>query len=322
MLGSCREVLVAGSLRRVGCPIALMLLIGVSACTTADPRSAATPTVPYTSATGTAASPGSSGTMLPRPGGKKRAVVPQPDHVVVVMLENEQRSSIIGSTHAPYLNRLAARGANLTHSYGLTHPSQPNYLALFSGSTQGVTSDACPQRFPKTENLGHQLRTAGFSFAGYAESLPKVGFTGCASGRYERKHNPWVDFTNLPASVNRPFSSFPRDYRKLPTVSFVSPNMCHSMHDCSVRTGDRWMKKHLDRYARWATHHHSWLVITFDENAGGTVNPIPTIFVGDHVHPGRYAQRINHYTLLRTIEHAFGLPALGHAAEVSPLSKI
>ena len=72
-----------------------------------------------------------------------------------------------------------------------------------------MTSDACPQRFPKTENLGHQLRTAGFSFAGYAESLPKVGFTGCASGRYERKHNPWVDFTNLPASVNRPFSSFP-----------------------------------------------------------------------------------------------------------------
>jgi hypothetical protein len=68
------------------------------------------------------------------------------------------------------------------------------------------------------------------------------------------------------------------------------------MHDCSISTGDRWMKKHLDRYARWATHHNSWLVITFDENAGGTVNPIPTIFVGDHVHAGRYAQRINHYT--------------------------
>jgi phosphatidylinositol-3-phosphatase len=203
-----------------------------------------------------------------------------------------------------------------------------------------VTSDACPQQFPKTENLGHQLRTAGFSFAGYAESLPKVGFTGCASGLYERKHNPWVDFTgcasglyerkhnpwvdftNLPASVNRPFSSFPRDYRKLPTVSFVSPNMCHSMHDCSVGTGDRWMKKHLDRHARWATHHHSWLVITFDENAGGTANPIPTIIVGDHVHPSSYAQKINRYTLLRTIEHAFGLPALRHAAEVAPLSKI
>ena len=248
--------------------------------------------------------------------------MPRPDHVVVVILENEHRSSVIGSPHAPYLNRLAARGANLTHSYGITHPSQPNYLALFSGSTQGVTSNACPQRFPKADNLGHQLRTAGLSFAGYAESLPKVGFTGCASGRYQRKHNPWVNFTNLPASVNRPFSAFPRDYGKLPAVSFVSPNMCHSMHDCSIHTGDRWMKKHLDRYARWATHHNSWLVVTFDENAGGTVNPIPTIIVGDHVRPGRNAQKINHYTLLRTIEDAYGLPALGRAAAVSPLSKI
>ena len=300
-----------------------MLLIGVSACTTADPRSAATPTVPYTSATGD--------------GGEPR----QPGHDAGTARRQETRggatarsccgcdvgeraalqASTYGSTHAPYLNRLAARGANLTHSYGLTHPSQPNYLALFSGSTQGVTSDTCPQRFPKTENLGHQLRTAGFSFAGYAESLPKVGFTGCGSGRYERKHNPWVDFTNLPASVNRPFSSFPRDYRKLPTVSFVSPNMCHSMHDCSVRTGDRWMKKHLDRYARWATHHHSWLASSPSTRTRAVQSTrYRRSLSATTSTPGRYAQRINHYTLLRTIEHAFGLPALGHAAEVSPLS--
>jgi Phosphoesterase family len=269
-----------------------------------------------------AATPRRSGTVPPQASSKKRAVVPRPDHVVVVILENEQRSSIIESTHAPYLNKLAARGANLTHSYGVTHPSQPNYLALFSGSTQGVTSNACPQRFTKADNLGHQLRTTGFSFAGYAESMPKVGFTGCAWGRYQRKHNPWVNFADLPASVNRPFSAFPRDYRKLPTVSFVSPNMCHSMHDCSIRTGDRWMKKHLDRYARWARHHNSWLVVTFDENAGGTVNPIPTIILGDNIRAGRYAQKVNHYTLLCTIEHVYGLPALGHADDVSPLSKI
>jgi hypothetical protein len=185
-----------------------------------------------------------------------------------------------------------------------------------------VTSNACPQRFTKTDNLGHQLRTSGLSFAGYAESLPKVGFTGCASGRYQRKHNPWVNFTNLPASVNRPFSAFPRDYRKLPTVSFVSPNMCHSMHDCSIRTGDRWMKKRISPYARWATGHNSWLVVTFDENAGGAVDPIPTIIVGANVRPGRYAHRLDHYTLLRTIEDVYGLPALGRAKAVSPLSKI
>ena len=260
--------------------------------------------------------------MVPQAGGKKDGVLPRPDHIVVVIFENEHRSSVIGSPQAPYLNELAAQGANLTHSYGITHPSQPNYLALFSGSTQDVTSDACPQQFPTADNLGHQLRTAGLSFTGYAESLPQVGYAGCGSGDYRRKHNPWVNFLNLPASVNRPFSDFPSAYRKLPTVSFVSPNMCHSMHDCPISTGDRWMQQHLDGYARWATGHNSWLIVTFDENAGGTVNPIPTIILGDHVRPGSYAQKINHYTLLRTIEDAYGLPALGNAAAASPLSKI
>ena len=102
-----------------------------------------------------------------------------------------------------------------------------------------------PSIFEGPTTLGHQLRKSGLSFVGYAESLPKTGFRGCSSGRYLRKHNPWVNFGTLPASTNRPFSAFPRDYRKLPTVSFVSPNMCHDMHDCSIRTGDRWMKKHF-----------------------------------------------------------------------------
>jgi hypothetical protein len=253
---------------------------------------------------------------------KQQTTVPEPDHIVVVIFENKHRTSVIGSAQAPYLNKLAAKGASMTHSYGVTHPSQPNYLALFSGSTLGVTSNACPQHFRKADNLGHQLRKSGHSFIGYAESLPKTGFRGCSSGRYLRKHNPWVNFGTLPASTNRPFSAFPRDYRKLPTVAFVSPNMCHDMHDCSIRTGDRWMKKHFARYARWAKRNNSLLIVTFDENAGGTVKSIPTIIVGANVDPGVYAERLNHYTLLRTIEDVYGLPALGHAKAASPLSKI
>jgi Phosphoesterase family len=245
-----------------------------------------------------------------------------PDHIVVVIFENKHRSNVIGSRQAPYLNKLAAKGANMTHSYGVTHPSQPNYLALFSGSTHGVTSIACTKNFRRADNLGHQLRKSGRSFVGYAESLPQTGFRGCSSGRYLRKHNPWVNFGTLPASTNRPFSAFPRDYRKLPTVSFVGPNMCHGMHDCSVRTGDRWMKEHFSRYARWAPGHNSWLVVTFDENAGGRVKPIFTIIVGANVRPGAYGERLNHYTLLRTIEEAYGLPPIGHAKGVRPLSKI
>jgi hypothetical protein len=74
---------------------------------------------------------------------KQQPIAPEPDHIVVVIFENKHRSSVIGSAQAPYLNKLAAKGASMRHSYGVTHPSQPNYLALFSGSTQGVTSNAC-----------------------------------------------------------------------------------------------------------------------------------------------------------------------------------
>src|SRR4030095_15883324 len=250
----------------------------------------------------------------PRPtdADSKRAVQP-PDHIVVVIFENKHRSNVIGSRQAPYLNKLAAKGASMTHSYGVTHPSQPNYLALFSGSTRGVTSNACPRNVRKPDNVGHQLRKSGRSFIGYAESLPRTGFRGCSSGRYLRKHNPWVNFGTLPAGTNRPFSAFPRVCRRLPTVAFVSPNMCHDMHDCSVRTGDRWLEKHFRRYARWAPRNNSWLIVTFDENAGGSAHSIPTIIVGANVRPGVYAERLDHYGLLRTIEDAYGLPALRHA---------
>ena len=253
---------------------------------------------------------------------RKSSSVPRPDHIVVVIFENKHRSSVIGSSHAPYLNKLAGQGASMKRSYGITHPSQPNYLALFSGSTHGVRSNGCPQNLGKVNNLGHQLRKSGRSFIGYAESLPKTGFRGCGSGRYLRKHNPWVNFATLPAHTNQPFTEFPRDYRKLPTVAIVSPNMCHDMHDCSIRTGDRWLKKHFDRYARWAPGHDSWLIVTFDENAGGSAHSIPTIIVGANVRPGVYTERLDHYGLLRTIEDAYDLPALGRAKSASPVSTI
>lgn len=247
--------------------------------------------------------------------------VPRPDHVVVVMMENKDRSTIIGSTSAPYLTALAKRGANMSQSYGVTHPSQGNYVALFSGSQHGVTSDTCPQNLGDQPNLGTQLQAAGLTFFGFAESLPSSGFTGCGQGRYQRKHNSWVDFSNLRPGLNQPFSAFPADYARLPTVSFVTPNMCNDMHDCPVATGDAWLKTHLDAYAQWAQTHNSVLVVTFDESAG-TVNHIPTVIVGQRVRPGVYPDWMNHYTLLRTIEDAYGLAPLGWAAKVGPVRSI
>ena len=99
---------------------------------------------------------------------------PRFDHIVVVMEENHSFSDIIGSSSAPYLNSLATQGASFTNSFAITHPSQPNYVALFSGSTQGLTSDNCPQIFT-ANNVGNEIRRAGLSFAGYSESMPLDG---------------------------------------------------------------------------------------------------------------------------------------------------
>jgi acid phosphatase len=241
---------------------------------------------------------------------------------VVVVFENKAQHQVIGSGDAPYLTSLAASGAQFTDSRGVSHPSQPNYLALFSGSTHGVTDDSCPQDLGDRPNLAQQLEQAGLSFAGYSEGMPTAGYTGCAdpTGTYARKHNPWVDFANIPATSNRPLSQFPTDLARLPTVSFVVPNLCHDMHDCDVATGDRWARDHLAPYVTWAKTHDSLLVVTFDEHDGTDANRIPTFLVGPMVRATTLSQPINHYNLLRTIEDLYGLVPLGEARGAAALT--
>jgi acid phosphatase len=243
------------------------------------------------------------------------AAVPRFDHVVLVMFENKASSQITGSS-APYFTSLAAQGAAFTQSYAITHPSQPNYIALFSGATQGVTSDSCPRTFAGN-NLGAQLIGAGLSFRGYSESMPSNGYTGCSSGTYMRKHNSWVDFSTVPAASNLTYTSFPSDYTTLPTVSFVTPNMCNDMHDCSIGTGNGWLQSHLDGYAQWAKTHNSLLIVTFDEDNSLSLNHIHTTFAGAHVAVGSYSEKITHYSVLRTIESAYGLSALTSTAPIT-----
>jgi acid phosphatase len=246
--------------------------------------------------------------------------LPSPAHVMVVVFENEDASDVVGSAKAPYLTSLAKSGATFEDAHGETHPSQPNYLALFSGSTQGVTDDSCPVEL-SGDNLGAQLLAAGKTFVGYSEDLPQAGYTGCASGRYARKHNPWVDFPGLPPSVNQPLSALPTDYSKLPTVSFVVPDLCNDMHDCGVAAGDAWARDHVAPYVEWATEHDSLVIVTFDEDRGSRNNHIATILAGAGVAPSSSnGQRINHYDVLRTLEDMYGLPALGKAADATALT--
>jgi len=251
--------------------------------------------------------------------GTARAALPRPDHVVVVVEENHPFGKVIGP--APYITSLANGGAKFTASFAVTHPSEPNYIALFSGSTHGVTSDTCGFT-SGAENLGHQLLATGHGFTGYSESLPSDGFTGCASGRYARKHSPWALFTNVPATGNLRFSRFPTDFSTLPTVALVTPNLDHDMHDGSVAAGDAWLRTHLDAYARWARTHNSLLIVTFDEDDRSASNQIPTLFAGPMVKPGSYGERITHYSVLRTVEDMYGLPCVGAACTASPIADV
>ena len=291
---------------------AVMALLALLALVTACGADAAQPTT--TPAAAPAPSPSGSGAA---------GRLPRPDHVVIVMMENHAYSSIIGDPSAGYLNSLAAQGASFTRSYAVTHPSEPNYLALFSGSTMGLADDSCPHTYTGA-NLASELIAAGLSFAGYAESMPGDGFTGCTSGEYARKHNPWVNFTNVPASDNLTFADFPgdSDYAELPTVSFVIPNLMDDMHDGTIAQGDAWLKANINGYAQWAKTHNSELIITWDEDDNTSANQIPTIIVGADVRPGTYSEDIDHYDVLRTVEGFYGLADLGLSAKAAPITDI
>jgi acid phosphatase len=224
-------------------------------------------------------------------------------HVVVVVEENHSYDQIVGSADAPYLNGLIRAGVLFTRSYGVAHPSEPNYLALFSGSTHRLSSDACPLTYSGPD-LYSLLRRAGRTFVGYAEGLPAAGSKECSSGSYARKHAPWTDFTDVPAAAQQPLSALPSDYAELPSVAFVIPDLTHDMHDGSIAEADTWLRAKLASYVGWARAHDSLLVVTFDEDDFGATNHIATVAVGAGIRAGtRQSQRIDHRTVFALLAH-------------------
>lgn len=242
---------------------------------------------------------------------------PRPDHIVIVIEENRAFTQIIGNREAPYINTLAKRGMLFTQSYGVSHPSQPNYLALFAGTTRGVTSNACPLEL-SGDNLAGALAAKGYSFISYAESMPETGYDGCVYGAYMRKHNPAANWKEL-KNTNQPFGAFPQHLENLPTVSMVIPDQRNDMHDGSIAQGDDWLKQHIEPYVEWAAMHNSLLILTWDEDDGAANNRIVTIMIGPMAKRGSSAQRINHYNILRTVSEMYDLPKLNESAHVKPI---
>jgi phosphatidylinositol-3-phosphatase len=268
--------------------------------------------------------------MLLRSASTLQAVPPAYDHVVIVIEENEQYQAIIGSTQAPYINSLANNGVSLASMHAIVHPSQPNYLELYSGSNQGVISDSSVGAKFTTPNLGASLIAAGRTFAGYSESLPAEGdITSDNVNGYVKRHCPWIcwmpatdplGLNQIPRNLHKPFTAFPSDFTQLPTVSFVIPNNDNNMHTGSISTADAWIKTNLSAYAEWAKTNNSLLIITWDEDSFQQANRIPTIFYGANLQPWQNNGAWSLHNLLRTLEDMYGLPHAGRAAQVPPIT--
>jgi acid phosphatase len=263
--------------------------------------------------------------------------VPAFSHVVVVVMENQEAQQVLGSGAAPYLDSLAARYAVADQFYGITHPSLPNYLALIGGSTFGITSD-CTDCFVNSASLADQIESSGRTWRAYEEGMPSPCLVGDAYP-YAQRHNPFIYFTPIRTNKVRcasdivPFDQFAGDLAQgqLPDFAFITPDVCHDMHDCSIADGDRWLSNVIPTILNTPEFQSSGvLFITWDEgetNAGccnglARGGHIPTLIISSLARPGFHSDMPeNHYNLLRTIEDAWGLPPLGWAANARAMDE-
>jgi phosphatidylinositol-3-phosphatase len=266
--------------------------------------------------------------------GKPLALVPSlphssTSHVIVMVMENEENTSILGNSAAPYANALIRRYGLATQSFAVSHPSLPNYLALTSGATHGVSSD-CTECSVSAPNIVDQLETAHISWKAYLEDEPSTCFHGAGAGGYAKKHNPFIYYTDVSGSPNRcahlvDFNALAADLNAgaLPTFAWITPNLCDDGHDCGVAGGDRFLAHTVPALLR-ELGPHGFLILTWDEGSsnrgccGSTAHGghIATIVAGPAVrHGGRESRPIDHYGVLASIEEALGLPLLAGAAD-------
>jgi acid phosphatase len=261
------------------------------------------------------------------------AGVPPLRRVVVIVLENHSYGEIVGASEAPAINRLVSQGALLTRYFAVTHPSLPNYLALVSGDTQGIVDD-CTDCVVDARSLADTLEARGKSWKAYAEGFPSPGFQGPQAGEYTKHHVPFLYFRDVVSSPRRlgrivGLDAWRADLARgaLPDLSFVVPDECHDMHDCSRATGDRWLGAFLPRLLASTALRGGAVFVVFDEgnfdDAAGGGGHVAALVLGPAVRPGaRYTRVTGHYGVLRTIEDGLGVTPLGRSANAAPITGI
>ncbi|HZP49300.1 MAG TPA: alkaline phosphatase family protein [Vicinamibacterales bacterium] len=257
------------------------------------------------------------------------AAPPKFTHVYIIVMENEESTSIIGNPAAPYINSLAQQYALGTAYTGVSHPSLPNYMAMTGGNT--AFTDDCVGCTVATSSIADQIEAAGRRWKAYMESMSSPCDTQDGD-TYTTHHNPFIHYAGLVSNTSRcqshvvPLTALATDVTAgtVPDYVWITPNLCSDMHDCSIATGDAWLKGVVPYIMSTKDFATSALFITWDEgttdSGGGGV--IPMIVVSPLAKKGfRSTVAENHYSLLRTIEDAWGLAPLGHASTAAAMTE-
>ena len=329
----------AQRLSLVALGLALLVVIALASAPSL-PSPTAGPSQPPTTAATTVGSPSASAAETATSAGSPSpaAVASAPSgarlpvfgHVFVVVMENREAAAIIGNPDAPYINALARRYGLATDYRAVAHPSEPNYLALWSGSTQGVTNDGI-YNFAAGRTIADEVEASGRSWHVAAENVPLGCYTGSiaaggpdGNGTYARKHEPAISWTSVSGNAARcaRITDFSHFDPNIGDLWFVAPNLCHDMHDCSIATGDAFLRSWLPRILTGAAFGDSVVFLTWDEGTTDTGGGgrVATIVMSPLAKAGfTSATSHSHYSLLRTIEDAWGLPCLARACDANDL---
>lgn len=241
---------------------------------------------------------------------------PAPPHIFVIVMENRSYSQAIASK---YVSTLAAQYAIATNYRGVSHPSLPNYLALTSGTTWGITDDGF-HALP-AGGLGAQLTGAGIEWRAYMEGMSN----GCFHSPYPYalKHNPFAYYGSACPAQVVPFTQFASDMAgSVPQFVWITPNLCHDGHDCSSAVADAWLSQTVPTILNSnAWQDGGMLVITWDEGED-SANSVLTLIVRPDPVTHKSAKAYNHYSLLATIEDLLGVARLGQAAQATPMTDL
>ena len=256
------------------------------------------------------------------------STVPASNHVFLLVEENHSYSSVIGSSSMPYLNSLASKYGLETQYYADTHPSIGNYFMLTTGAIITNNDGMCSTI--SNDNIVRHLLTAGKTWKSYAESLPSVGYTGCVSGAYAKRHNPLAFFSDVANSSEKnnlvPFTQFSKDLvnNALRNFSFIVPNLNDDAHDGTLTQADNWLKTNIAPLLSNATFQKDGLlIIVFDESTDSDTahggGHVAALVIGPRVKAGSKSATVyQHQNTLKTVMQALGVKTFPGAASSAP----